>query len=151
MNQPLPHDPYITAVIDALTVAGLEPDTWWTSDAEIDPYATGDDAGCITMLSAVISWDGTAIDEDDEDGQEGLFLFWDHPAEQWQWARPRPEGGNTEPEFLPKLGRYSDPGAVVGTVRALLAGDPLPEGHAPYWHPADSVRAAVEAWAAETA
>ncbi|MFD9603279.1 hypothetical protein [Streptomyces sp. NPDC059970] len=150
MTDHLPHDPYITAVIDALTAAGLEPDSYWTSEAEIDPYATGDDAGCITMLSAVISWDDTAIDEEDEDGQEGLFLFWDHPAEQWQWARPRPEGGNTEPEFLSKLGRYSDPGAVVDTARALLAGQPLPEGHAPYWHPADSVRTAVEAWAAET-
>ncbi|MCX4849804.1 hypothetical protein [Streptomyces sp. NBC_00893] len=150
MTKPLPHDPYITAVIDALTAAGLEPDNYWTSDAEIDPYDNGPDAGCITMLSAVISWDDTAIDEDDEDGQDGLFLFWDHPAEQWQWARPRPEGGNTEPEFLLKLGRYSDPGAVAGTVRALLAAEPLPEGYAPYWHPADSVRSAVQAWAAET-
>ncbi|WP_405718093.1 hypothetical protein [Streptomyces sp. NBC_00046] len=150
MTDHLPHDPYITAVIDALAAAGLEPDNYWTSDAEIDPYATGDDAGCTTMLSAVIGWDDTAIDEDDEAGQDGLFLFWDHPAEQWQWARPRPEGGNTEPEFLPKLGRYSDPNAVVDTARALLADEPLPEGYAPYWHPADTVRTAVTAWAATT-
>ncbi|MER5613258.1 hypothetical protein [Streptomyces sp. NPDC002215] len=149
MTEHLPHDPYITAVIDALTVAGLEPDTWWTSDAEIDPYATGDDAGCTTMLTAVLAWDDTRVDEGDEAGQDGLFLFWDHPAEQWQHARPRSEGGNTEPEFLPKLGRYSDPATVVDTARALLAGQPLPEGYAPYWHPADSVRTAVEAWAAE--
>ncbi|MFJ8844309.1 hypothetical protein ACIRFF_15555 [Streptomyces cyaneofuscatus] len=142
----LPHDPYITAVIDALSTAGLEPDTWWTSDAETDPYATGDDAGCTTMLTAVIRWDDTRIDEDDETGRDGLFLFWDHPAEQWQYARPRPEGGNTEPEFLPTLGRYSDPGAVASTARALLTDEPLPDGHAPYWHPADSVRAAVTAW-----
>ncbi|WP_406324434.1 hypothetical protein [Streptomyces niveus] len=150
MTDQLPHDPYITAVVTALTAAGLEPDQWWTSDTEIDPYATGDDAGCTTMLNAVLSWDDTAIDEDDETGQDGLFLFWEHPAEQWQYARPRAEGGNTEPEFLPKLGRYSDPAAVVGTVRALLADEPLPEGHAPYWHPADAVRAAVTAWAAST-
>ncbi|MFC5202788.1 hypothetical protein [Streptomyces kaempferi] len=144
MTDQLPHDPYITAVIEALTAAGLEPDSYWTSDAEIDPYAAGEDAGCITMLSAVIGWDD---DTDDDTG--GLFLFWDHPAEQWQYARPRAEGGNTEPEFLPTLGRYSDPAAVVATVRALLAGESLPEGHAPYWHPADSVRAAVDAWAAD--
>lgn len=146
----LPHTPYISAVIDALTIPGLEPDNWWTSDAEIDPYATGDDAGCTTMLSAVLVWDDTRVDEDDETGQDGLFLFWDHPAGHWQYARPRAEGGNTEPEFLPKLGLYSDPDAVVGTVRALLADEPLPEGHAPYWHPADAIRAAVTAWAATT-
>ena len=143
----LPHDPYITAVIDALTAAGLEPDQWWTSDAEIDPYATGDDAGCTTMLNAVLSWADTRVDED---GQDGLFLFWDHPASKWQYARPRVEGGNTEPEFLSQLGLYSDPGAVAGTARALLADEPLPDGHAPYWHPADAVRTAVTAWATTT-
>lgn len=140
----LPHDPYITAVIDALTTAGLEPDSYWTSDAEIDPYATGDDAGCTTMLNAVIGWDDST---DDDTG--GLLLLWDHPAEQWQHARPRVEGGNTEPEFLPTLGRYAQPGSVVAAVSALLAGDPLPEGYAPYWHEADAVRAAVDAWAAD--
>lgn len=143
MTATLPHDPYIAAVIEALTAAGLEPDNYWTSDAETDPYATGEDAGCITMLNAVISWDD---DTDDDTG--GLLLLWDHPAEQWQYARPRAEGGNTEPEFLAKLGRYSDPDAVVATVRALLAGDPVPEGYAPYWHEADAVKVAVNAWAA---
>jgi len=145
----LPHAPYITAVIDALTTAGIEPDSWWISDDEVDPYATGPDAGCTTMLNAVITWDDSRIDEDDEDGSDGLFLFWDHPAEQWQWARPRPEGGNTEPEFLPRLGRYSHPDVVAATAHALLNDQPLPEGHAPYWHPADTVKAAVEAWAAD--
>ncbi|MFS8200506.1 hypothetical protein ACLVWQ_17690 (plasmid) [Streptomyces sp. CWNU-52B] len=138
---PLPHDPYITAVVDALTAAGMEPYTYWTSDAEIDPYATGDDAGCTTMLNAVIAWDD---DTDDETG--GLFLFWDHPAEQWQYARPRSEGGNTEPEFLPSLGLWSHPEVVAATARALLNGTPAPEGHAPYWHPADAVRVAIKAW-----
>lgn len=147
MATPLPHDPYITAVIAALGIPGLEPDTWWTSDAEIDPYATGDDAGCITMLTAVLAWDDTRIDEDDQDGQEGLFLFWDHPAGHWQYARPQPDGGNTEPEFLPHLGLYSNPGAVAGTVANLLAGRPLFEEPAPHYHPADTVRTAVEAWA----
>ncbi|MFH8867117.1 hypothetical protein [Streptomyces griseus] len=151
MTTALPHDPYINAVIDALTAAGLEPDNWWTSDAETDPYDTGDNAGCTTMLNAVIAWDDTRIDDDDETGQDGLLLFWDHPAEQWQYARPRSEGGNTMPEFLPKLGLYSDPGAVASTVRALLADEVLPEGHAPYWHPADAVRVAVKEWAAPAA
>lgn len=141
MTKPLPHDPYITAVIDALTAAGVEPDSFWTSDAEIDPYATGDDAGCTTMLTAVIGWD------DDTDDGGGLLLLWDHPVEQWQYARPRVEGGHTVPEFLPTLGRYAHPGSVVATVSALLAGDPAPEGHAPDWREADAARAAVDAWA----
>lgn len=144
MTKALPHDPYINAVIDALTAAGMEPDSYWTSDAEIDPYATGADAGCTTMLTAVIGWDD---DTDDDSG--GLLLLWDHPAGQWQYARPRVEGGHTEPEFLPALGRYSHPGSVVVTVGALLAGDPVPEGYAPYWHEADAVRVAVDAWAAD--
>lgn len=144
----LPHAPYITAVVNALAAAGLEPDQWWTSDAEIDPYATGDDAGCTTMLSAVLAWDDTRVDEDDETGRDGLFLFWDHPAGQWQYARPRAEGGNTEPEYLLKLGLYSNPDHVAATTKALLADQPLPEGYASYWHPADAVRTAIRTWAA---
>lgn len=138
----LPHTPYITAVIDALTIPGLEPDSWWMSDAEIDPYVTGEDAGCTSMLTAVLVWNDTCIDED------GLLLFWDHPAGHWQYARPRPDGGNTQPEFLPHLGLYSDPGAVAGTVANLLAKRPLSEEDAPYCDPADAVREAVEAWSA---
>lgn len=137
----LPHDPYITAVVDALTAAGLEPDDWWTSDAEIDGYDEGPDDGCTTMLDAILRWDA-----DDWQDEDGLVLIWEHPTEQWQYARPRPEGGNTEPEFLPNLGRYSHPASVAATARALLAGQPTPEGHAPYWHEADAVSAAVTAW-----
>lgn len=143
----LPHDPYITAVIDALTSAGLEPTDAWTSDAEIDPYRTDGDAGCATMLTAVISWDGDHPAIADAVAPDGMLLFWDHPAEQWQYAERDAGGGNTRPEFIPRLGRYSQPEAVVAAVRALLAGQPQPEGHAPYWHEADGVRTAVDAWA----
>ncbi|MGW0131930.1 hypothetical protein [Streptomyces sp. NPDC003299] len=143
MTTDLPHEPYITAVVDTLTAAGLEPDDYWTSDAETDLYATGPDAGCTTMLSAVIDWDTSDAHED------GITLVWEHPAEQWQWAPRRADGVlERDPEFLPTLGRYADPAAVVATVRALLAGGPLPEGHAPYWHEADAVKRAVDAWAA---
>ncbi|WP_326779682.1 hypothetical protein OG481_01975 [Streptomyces longwoodensis] len=146
---PLPHDPYITAVVRALLFAGMEPDGWWTSDAETDPYATGDDAGCATMLNAVLNWGPNQPTLNTDVHPDGITLIWEHPAEQWQWA-PRKQHGELErePDFLPNLGRWSDPAAVVATVRALLAGEPLPEGHAPYWHPADSVRRAVDAWAA---
>lgn len=149
MTDTLPHDPYITAVTDALTAAGLEPDDWWTSDAETDPYETGPDAGCTTMLSAVLSWDGHHQAVGDDGPPHGLLLIWEHPAEQWQVAERRAEGGNEEPEFLPTLGLYSHPDAVVAMVRGLLSGEGRPEGHAPYWHPADAVRTAVAAWASD--
>lgn len=146
-DRTLPHDPYIAAVDDALTDAGLAPDWTQISDTETNRY---DATGETTQLDALLVWTGdhpgvnTAVHED------GIALLWEHPAEQWQWA-PRKQHGELErePEFLPKLGRYSDPAAVVAVVRALLAGDPLPEGHAPYWHEADAVRRAVTAWAAD--
>lgn len=142
----LPHDPYIRAVVIALTAAGLEPDGWWTSDAETDPYRTDDDGA--TMLNAVLLWSGDHAAIADAVAPDGMLLLWDHPAEQWQYAERRAEGGNEEPKFLPALGRYAHPGSVVATVSALLAGDPVPEGHAPYWHEADAVKRAVAAWAA---
>lgn len=139
----LPHDPYITAVVDALTAAALEPTSAETRDTEENRFDP--DSG--TELDALLVWDGDAPGLDTDVHEDGLVLLWEHPAEQWQWA-PRKRHGELEwePEFLPKLGRYSDPAAVVATVRALLAGEPLPEGHAPYWHPADSVRRAITAW-----
>lgn len=142
----LPHDPYIRAVVIALTAAGLEPDGWWTSDAATDPYRTDDDGA--TMLNAVLLWSGDHTAIADSVAPDGMLLLWDHPAEQWQYAERRAGGGNEEPQFLPTLGRYAHPGSVVATVSALLAGDPVPEGHAPYWHEADAVKRAVAAWAA---
>lgn len=142
-TKPLPHDPYISAVVEALTAAGLGPDDSWTSDAETDRYDDGPNAGCTTMLSAYLDWDTSEAHE------HGIALMWEHPAEEWQLA-PRCRDGRLErePEFLPQLGRYAHPGSIVTTVSALLAGDAVSEGHAPYWHEADSVRVAVDAWAA---
>ncbi|MCG0066272.1 hypothetical protein L0F81_23775 [Streptomyces tricolor] len=149
MTRELPHDPYITAVCDALTAAGLEPTEYWTEDTELDPYRDDDLAGLATMLTAVLVWDGDHPAIGDAVAEHGITVLWEHPAEQWQWARRKGDGHlEREPEFLPALGRYADPAAVVAVVRALLAGEPLPEGHAPYWHEADSVRRAVDAWAA---
>lgn len=147
MTRELPHDPYITAVTDTLTAAGLEPTEWWTSDDELDRYRDDDFAGLATMLDAFLVWDDEHPALTATAHKHGIALVWEHPAEQWQWA-PRKANGHLDrdPEFVATLGRYSDPAAVVAVVRAFLAGEPLPEGHAPYWHPADSVRAAVEAW-----
>lgn len=149
MTAALPHDPYIEAVADALTAAGLEPTTVETSDAEPNRYDT---SGLTTQLDALLVWDGDHLAIADAVAPDGIALIWEHPAEQWQWA-PRKQHGELEhePDFLPNLGRYSDPAAVVATVRALLAGEPVPEGHAPYWHEADNVRRAVDAWAADDA
>lgn len=146
-DRQLPHDPYITAVVDALTAAGLEPTYTETRDTEENRF---DPEGCSTELDALLVWDGDADGLDTDVHEDGLVLLWAHPAGQWQWA-PRKRHGELErgPEFLARLGLWSDPAAVVATVRALLAGEPLPEGHAPYWHPADAVRRAVDAWAAD--
>ncbi|MGC5239024.1 hypothetical protein ACPXCH_04500 [Streptomyces albogriseolus] len=146
-DRALPHDPYITAVVDALTAAGLEPTTAETRDTEENRF---DPDGCGTELDALLVWDGDTPGLDTGVHENGLVLLWEHPAEQWQWA-PRKAHGELEwaPEFLPTLGIWSDPSAVVATVRALLAGEPVPKGHAPYWHPADAVRRAVDSWARE--
>ncbi|MFJ6730018.1 hypothetical protein ACIQPQ_34475 [Streptomyces sp. NPDC091281] len=153
MSPPLPHDPYIQAVVDALTAAGLEPSEAYTSDSELDRYRDDDLFGIACMLDAYLAWTDDHPAVDTRRHPYGIALIWDHPAEHWQWAARKHNGHLVQdPEFLPKLGRYSDPAAVVTTVRALLTGEPLPEGHAPYWHPADGVRSAVDAWAeAETA
>lgn len=145
-DRTLPHDPYISAVIDALTAAGLGPDNFWTSDAEIDRYDTGPDAGCTTMLSAYLDWETAGGHE------HGIALMWEHPAEQWQWA-PRHRDGHLErePEFLP-LSRWADPAAVVEVARVLHAGLPIPGAEDPrLWSNYVASGEAVRAWAeAET-
>lgn len=145
----LPHDPYITAVLDALTAAGLAPDSFWTSDAETDPYETGPNAGTTTMLTAVLIWEGTHQAVNEAALPEGAALIWDHPAPHWHWGvRGRHGALLNLPELLVRLGLWSHPDTVAATVRALLNGDPAPAGHAPYWHPADAVKTAIETWAA---
>ncbi|WP_282792937.1 hypothetical protein [Streptomyces sp. CC224B] len=143
-DRTLPHNPYITAVDDALTAAGLAPDWTQISDSETNRY---DASGLTTQLDALLVWTGGHPAVNTEVHEDGLVLLWEHPAEQWQWA-PRKAHGELEhePEFLPTLGRYADPAAVVAVVRTLLAGEEVPEGHAPYWHEADAVKRAVAAW-----
>jgi hypothetical protein len=141
----LPHDPYIAAVIAALTTAGLEPDDAWTSDAETDPYGDGTEM----MLSAVLRWNGDHTAIADAALPDGMLLLWEHSAEQWQWAEVRPDGSNELPDWLPHLPIWSDPAAVVTTLQALLAGLPAPETDAVEWPRADESRAAVAAWAAD--
>jgi hypothetical protein len=143
----LPHDPYIEAVVDALTAAGLAPTTAETSDAESNRYDT---SGLTTQLDALLVWDGDSTGLNTHVHEDGIALLWEHPAEQWQWA-PRKTHGELErePEFLP-LHRWADPAAVVDVVRVLLAGLAVPGGEDPrLWLHFISASAAVEAWAAE--
>ncbi|MEH0428810.1 hypothetical protein QBB34_21245 [Streptomyces stelliscabiei] len=147
----LPHDPYITAVVEALAAAGLEPTRAETSDTEINQYETGPDAGCTTQLQALLTWDGDAPGLNTDIHEDGLVLLWEHPAEQWQWA-PRKRHGELErePEFLPALRRWADPDLVVMVVRYLLASRPVLElpVTGPLWRDHEQAQAAVDAWAA---
>ena len=137
----LPHDPYIDAVIEALDKQGLCPHDWWTSDSEDNPYGDGP----TTMLKAVLTWPGDATGVNTFLWPHGLIFVWEHPAEQWQYAALR-DNGNDEPKPIPALGRFAAPESVVAVFRALAACYPVPEGNAPYWHPADAVRDDITAW-----
>lgn len=142
----LPHDPYIEAVVNALTAAGLEPTTAETSDAESNRYDT---SGLTTQLDALLVWDGDTPGLNTDEREEGIALVWDHPAEQWQWAPRKAHGGlECEPEFLP-LSRWASPHDVVTVVRELLAGRPAPEDLRDRWFHHAAAQASVDAWAAE--
>ncbi|MFD3310085.1 hypothetical protein [Streptomyces sp. NPDC058694] len=144
----LPHDPYITAVTEALTAAGLEPTEAWTSDSELDRYRDDDLYGLATMLDAVLEWDDEHPALDTNGHRYGIGLVWDHPAEQWQWAARKDNGHFIQdPEFLPSLPRWADPAVVVIVVRELLAGRPAPTAEGPLWTGHEEAQAAVDAWA----
>lgn len=99
----LPHTPYITAVIDTLIAAGLEPTGWWHSDTDDNPYGTGG------LLNATLTWDGDHPEASRSIADRGMILLWEHPTEEWQYARRRRGGGNEEPVFLTGLSLYAVP------------------------------------------
>lgn len=149
MTANLPHDPYIEAVVNALTAAGLEPTTAETSDAEPNRY---DANGLTTQLDALLVWDGDTPALNTDAHEDGIALIWEHPAEQWQWA-PRKLHGELErePEFLAALPRWADPDLVVLVVRELLAARPvpvMPSTSGPLWSRHGEARAAVAVWEA---
>jgi hypothetical protein len=150
MPKQLPHDPYITAVVEALTAAHLEPTEHWTDADDLDPYRDDDAAGAATMLSAVLDWDDEHPAVVPTAHRYGIALLWHHPAEGWLWAPNADTLGRLahDPQFVPGLGRYADPDAVATAVRTLLAGRDPDEEPAPEWAAVADVRAAVDAWAA---
>ena len=171
MTKTLPHDPYITAVCDALTFAGIElTDHSWTSDAET--------RGTYCYLGAVITLDPSGtVGEDPEDipadtaWPHGLLLTWEwHTGIEdgepgrgpvWQFAELKDGGSNEYPTDLPVYG-YASPAAVVEAGRKVIsreigAGSFYNYGAAKWaggiiggmWERSDELDAACEAWGAK--
>ncbi|MGW1267567.1 hypothetical protein [Streptomyces sp. NPDC002491] len=170
MTSPLPHDPYITAVGDALTAAGLKlTDHSWTDDCET--------RGTYRYLNAVITLDPDGVlASDDEDAQDraawphGLLLLWEwHTGIEaeygepekgpiWQFAELKADGSNEYPTVLPVYG-YASPTAVVEAARKVIdrsigAGHFFNGGQATWdggiigdsWEGGDELDAACEVW-----
>lgn len=128
----LPQDPYIEAIGDALTAAGLAPtDYTFTEDSET--------RGTYCYLNAVITLDPSGtLASDDEDARDeaawphGLLLLWEWhtgiEADQgepergpsWQFAALRSDGSNEYPTDLPVLG-YASPTAIVEAAQKVIA------------------------------
>lgn len=171
----LPHDPYITAVCDALTTAGIElTDQCWTDD--------GETRGTYCYLNAVITLDPSGTrDLDWEDvpadaaWPHGLLLIWEwhtgieaedgepERGPSWQFAELKSDGSNEYPASLPVYG-YASPTAVVEAARKAIdrsigagsfygSGAPKWDGGiiGDSWERADEVDAAGEAWGAQEA
>lgn len=157
-----PHDPYIDAVIAALTAADLEPDESWTDD--------GESRGMYCYLNAVITLDPDGVlGEDSEEVPAGvrwpygLLLVWEwHPgleegeAERgpvWLHAALKADGSNEYPSDLPVYG-YASPEAVVEAARKVIAREinaSRTEIIGGSWDGADELNAACEAWGTEEA
>jgi hypothetical protein len=170
----LPHDPYITAICDALTAAGLElTDHCWTDD--------GETRGTYCYLNAVITLDPSGtVGEMTEDiantaWPHGLLLIWEwhtgieekhgepERGPQWTFAELNADGSNEYPTDLPVHG-YASPAAVVEAARKVIdrsigAGHFHNFGQAKWdggiigdsWERAAELDAACEAWGAEEA
>ena len=141
----LPHDPYINAVVDALTEAGLAPEWAETHDTEIDPRRDG----TTTMLSAVLTWTGSHPAVNRAELPHGMVMLWETSADTWLYAERRRSGSVEYPYELPHLTQLADPAAVTATVRELLAGREAPKTDAPRWEQAGDTRLAIIGWTHE--
>lgn len=162
----LPHDPYITAVVDALTAAGLTPtDRSFTSDAET--------LGVYCYLNAVLALDPSRTDDvpdedipDDAAWPHGLILVWEwHTGREeggterggfWMFAERKADGSNEYPAWLP-VQADAAPEAVVDCVRLVIDRSIKPGAPGGYpsgvftadersWERAAELEAAVTAW-----
>ncbi|WP_030682123.1 hypothetical protein [Streptomyces cellulosae] len=174
-DRTLPHDPYITAVCDALTEAGLE----LTDHCRTDDCET---RGTYCYLNAVITLDPSGTNDLDHDDipadatwPHGLLLVWEWhtgieaehgepdrgPA--WQFAELKDDGSNEYPTGLPVYG-YASPAAIVEAARKVIAreigaGSFYGSGLAKWdggiigdsWERAGELDAACEAWGSDEA
>ncbi|MFG3048123.1 hypothetical protein ACGFZR_24725 [Streptomyces sp. NPDC048241] len=165
-----PHDPYITAVCDALTTAGLTlTDYCWTDD--------GESRGTYCYLNAVITLDPSGtVSSDREDipagtaWPHGLILIWEWhtgiEADQgepdrgpsWQFAELKADGSSQYPSTLPVYG-YASPAAIVDAARKVIAREIKPNPYSTFgavfwdggiigdtWDRHTELDAACEAW-----
>ncbi|MET7944406.1 hypothetical protein [Streptomyces sp. NPDC005302] len=167
-DRTLPHDPYITAVCEALTAAGIDlTDHCWTDDSET--------RGTYCYLNAVTTLDPSGTHDLDHDEvpaeaawPHGLILVWEWhtDAEQgepergplWLFAELKNDGSNEYPTALPVHG-YASPAAVVEAARKVIdrsigAGHFFNGGQATWtggiigdsWERAGELTAACDAW-----
>ncbi|WP_255951604.1 hypothetical protein [Streptomyces odontomachi] len=169
----LPHAPYIEAVMDALTTAGLEPVEYFTDDSdtrgsycylravlELDPsgtYSLDDDeipAGTAWRHGPLLIWEWhTGIEAEDGEPDKGPY---------WQFAKRQADGSNEVPVVLPVYG-YASPAAVVEATRHVIDRrikvDPFEIGGIDWsggiigdsWDQADELNTACEAWGTKEA
>lgn len=132
MSEPLPHDDYTAAVVEALKAIGVTPDQWWTETPDGQ------------QLDAVIMFDEKTSDAmDAEQWPAGAFLGWDQRA---GWALV--EGAFARSLTPLDLDTYANPAAVAQRARDRLLGEPdKPVVEA--WDGAVALQDAVEAWEAE--
>lgn len=147
---PLPHDPYIEAVSNALTAASHKPADAWTSDAET--------AGSYRYLSATITLTPDESGIDPDRWPHGLLLRWEwhtgiedgepERGPSWAWQKGRRDGSFTEPQTLTADG-YASPTVVADAARTLAAGSETPWPDR--WEHAHTLDTACQTWAATEA
>lgn len=172
---PQPHDPYITAVCNALTAADIPVTDGRTDDCET--------RGTYCYLNAVIDLDPSGTRDLDADDipvgtswPNGLLLIWEwhtgieadqgepERGPQWQFAELKDDGSTEYPTDLPVYG-YASPAAIVDAARKVISREIQPGSFYSYgqwrgwdgglvgdsWEQADTLNAACEAWAADEA
>lgn len=119
----LPHDPYITAVCEALDATGPQVKDGRTSDSET--------RGTYCYLEAVIDLDPITVGLQEE-WPHGLLLIWEwhtgaeaeqgepDKGPQWLFAEMNEDGSNEYPTDLPVYG-YADPAAVAEAARKVIS------------------------------
>lgn len=136
----LPHDPYMDAVDQALTAAGIGASDGWSSAG--DDY----DRDGALLLSALWLWEtgNPALNADEL--PHGLLVHWNSEA-GWEYASFLVDGRNEASLRQTFLDVWAAPELAVETVRELLAGK-KPTRRDGEWEHADAGKAAVNAWRA---